>query len=155
MKTKLLKMSVSVGIFAVICCIIGTFTKLGECSSSSLQGIRYVLFLKSSAFTYGDIVFIRNHVAKYVDKLSLAKRVLGLPGDKVRRQKGTLLVGPYKLPLLASTSEGKPLTPLQVDTIPQGYVFVAGDHSRSLDSRYEEFDLVPVEEVWGKGVWAW
>lgn len=34
--------------------------------------------------------------------------------------------------------------------IPEGYIFVAGDNpAESLDSRYEEFGLVSVDEVWG------
>lgn len=41
------------------------------------------------------------------------------------------------------------------NTVPDGFVFVRGDNSAtSHDSRYEDFGLVPIEEIWGKVVGA-
>jgi signal peptidase I len=57
-----------------------------------------------------------------------------------------------KFPLLDRTTEGDPLTPLSAKVIPEGALFVLGDHPRSFDSRYEEFGLVKMENVWGKAV---
>ena len=59
------------------------------------------------------------------------------------------------LPLLDQTKDGKPLTPLRVEIVPEGYVFVAGDHLRSFDSRYEEFGLVSQQNLWGKAASTW
>lgn len=59
------------------------------------------------------------------------------------------------LPLLKRTKYGDPLTPLRAERIPAGYVFVAGDHPRSFDSRYEEFGLVPLDKIWGRALFAW
>ncbi len=60
-----------------------------------------------------------------------------------------------KFPLLDQTTGGDPLTPLSTKVIPEGTLFVLGDHVRSFDSRYEEFGLVKVENVWGKAVMKW
>lgn len=36
------------------------------------------------------------------------------------------------------------------NVVPEGYVFVEGDNpSASHDSRYEDFGLVPIEDIWG------
>lgn len=39
------------------------------------------------------------------------------------------------------------------NTIPEGYVYVLGDNpDHSLDSRYEEFGLVKISDIWGKPI---
>jgi signal peptidase I len=60
-----------------------------------------------------------------------------------------------KFPLLDRTTGGDPLTPLSAKIIPEGALFVLGDHPRSFDSRYEEFGLVPVDKIWGKAILKW
>lgn len=89
-------------------------------------------------FEKHDAAIIACNLQRYVDLLNLAT---------------------ITLPLLHHTKEGRPLTPLVLNefgmTIPKGYVFVAGDHPQSFDSRYEEFGLVPVEKIWGKAVLTW
>ena len=37
----------------------------------------------------------------------------------------------------------------------EGYVFVAGDHPKSFDSRYDEFGLVNIENIQGRAIWWW
>ena len=144
-------------------------TQLLECISDSLQGIRYILVLKTSTFKHGDIVAIKDHPVSYVKETSFAKRVLGLPGDRIFKSKGCLslltggeigkkgksIVTLTQLPLLETTREGKPLTPLSIESVPHGYVFVIGDNPRSFDSRYEEFGLVAREKIFGRGIFTW
>jgi signal peptidase I len=60
-----------------------------------------------------------------------------------------------KFPLLDQTTGGDPLTPLSAKIIPEGALFVLGDHPHSFDSRYEEFGLVPVDKIWGKAILKW
>ncbi len=142
---------------------IATQTHLSECVTDSLSGIRYLLFMKNSTPHRGDIVSIQGHAVKYVGTKPLAKRVLGLPADQIVRDKDGVKVKLFEsqtsnskpLALLQATRDGKPLTPLNIQMIPQGYVFVAGDNPNSFDSRYEEFGLVPMEKIWGKAVFTW
>lgn len=141
--------------------IIVSQTRLMECLSDSLKDIHYVLFLKSKAIHRGDIVAIQGHREDHLGKLKkwpYAKRVLGIPGDHIFHQESHITVIPQEslnIPLLTQTSKGKPLTPLTEHTIPEGYLFVAGDNPQSFDSRYEEFGLVPQEKVYGKAILTW
>lgn len=140
-------------------------TQFLQCVSDSLQGIRYILVHKGSSVKRGDIVFIKDHSVHYVKEKSFAKRVLGLPGDRIFKSKGKIslitgwdgnsIITLTQLPLLETTKEGKILTPLLTDSVPNGYVFVIGDNPRSFDSRYEEFGLVPREKIFGRGIFTW
>lgn len=153
---------------AAVLWVITIRTHLYECGSESLQGIRYILAVNGIRLKRGDIVSISGHDTAYVQGKTLAKKLIGLPGDVIEQTpKGILVSQTYpgfpevKIPLtpslslLGETKEGKPLTPISEKLIPPGYVFVAGDHPRSFDSRYEEFGLVPMERIWGKGVFGW
>jgi signal peptidase I len=130
-------------------------TRLTQCVSGSLKGVNYLFVLKSKNINRGDIVFIRGHKNPIING-NLAKKVVGLPGDIIHISKNTIFVSEHKIgPLQAETKTGKLLTPLQQKSIPEGYVFVAGDDERSFDSRYEEFGLVPLQEIWGRAVLSW
>ena len=165
MKEGLLKLGLGLGTLSLLCWGITSQTKLRKCASESLEGIRYVLFLKSTSLKRGDIVLIPNHPIFYVGENPLAKRVLGFPGDRIIRDTGQLKVESKNitnqmilsatLPLLDKTKEGHPLTPNSLPIVPEGYIFVVGDHSRSFDSRYKEFGLVPMEKIWGKEIVTW
>ncbi len=175
-----------ISLFFLFCWLVVSQTRLRECLSDSLDGINYVLFLKSSSIQRGDIVSIQGHREDHVGTLPkwpYAKRVLGIPGDRIIHNKSGITVIPKEsdgLSLLTTTSKGKLLTPivpfngdpfngdpfngLPLDgsplnglskTIPEGCLFVAGDNPKSFDSRYKEFGLVPMEKVWGKGVFTW
>ena len=147
-----------------------SFTKLEPCLTESLKDIHYILTLKKSfpfqnPIRRGDIVSIHGYKPQYVGDKPFAKRVMGLPGDKITQSKGKLKIETKNtasqitflttLPLLDKTKEGKPLTPLSTIIVPSGYVFVVGDHLRSFDSRYEEFRLVSKDKIWGKAVLTW
>ncbi|OJW54569.1 MAG: signal peptidase I [Alphaproteobacteria bacterium 41-28] len=147
--------------------VIGFQTQLHECASPSLHGIRYILFKKRPPLRRGDIVSIQEYDTKYVQGKILTKRVIGLPGDIIVRDKEGIRILTFQtspkhsqpktlyttpLPLLKKTTDGKPLTPISATIIPSGHIFVAGDNLYSFDSRYEEFGLVPMEKIWGKAV---
>jgi signal peptidase I len=141
--------------FIVITWLMTYQTQLLECVSESLHGIRTILVWKDAAVSRGDIVSIKNHPVEHVKATNFAKRILGLPGDSITPHNDILQIGSYRLPLLKQTKDGNPLTPLSAPSVPQGYVFVGGDHPRSFDSRYEEFGLVPFSKIWGKGIATW
>jgi len=48
------------------------------------------------------------------------------------------------------SKDGRLLTPIKAGVIPQGKVFVVGDHERSFDSRYEELGLIPEKVLQGR-----
>jgi signal peptidase I len=200
MRQKYLKYLIGLSAFSFICWGTLSFTQLHENVSNSLEGIRYILFLKTGSNGFiasptierGDIVSIQGYEPAYVGTKFFAKRVLGLPGDLILKDKKKITIvseilvskilvpralmseapmsktsssknpmskadmrmisEPVVLPLLEKTSEGKPLTPLLAISVPEDYVFVAGDNPNSFDSRYEEFGLVPREKIWGKAI---
>lgn len=126
-----------------------------------MEGIRYLFVKKSSSIKRGDIVAIQGHTPQYVGEHTFTKRIVGVPGDYIKRTKKGLEIkasnGAFTttFPLLNKTKEGQVLTPLSLQVIPEGYLFVVGDHLRSFDSRYEEFGLVPIDKVWGKAFCTW
>ena len=168
MKRKMLFLVIGLGFAGILCWWISSQTLLLKCQSDSLLNARHLLIRKGNSFQRGDIVCLQDHRVKSIvgDKL-LAKRVIGLPGDQIRHEKQFIKVVPQDgvlspgtlnssvLPLLKQTIKGELLTPLSFTTIPEGYVFVAGDCPRSFDSRYEEFGLVLIKNVKGRGIWFW
>lgn len=130
-------------------------TQLHFCLTPSLDGIHVLLFQKITPIKRGDIVAIRGHDYKHLGIQPYAKRVIGFAGELIIKEKYSIKVGERLLPLMEKTREGQPLTPIMSTVVPEGYLFVAGDHPRSIDSRYEEFGFVPVEKVWGKAILAW
>lgn len=159
MKTWI-KYTLAIGTFCLILGSMATFTRFDICLTKSLDGVHYLLtfkrnFLFQSSIVRGDIVSIIGHTPQYVGKHIFAKRVLGLPGDPIVKHKYSIRVGELTLPLLTETKEGQPLTPLGRNVVPEGTLFVVGDHPRSFDSRYEEFGLVKEENIWGKAVISW
>lgn len=164
MKYSVLKFRKIYWIFSLhflICWIVVSQTRLMECLTDSLNNVHYVLFLKSHTLNRGDIVAIQGHREDHLGPLKkwpYSKRVLGIPADHIVCNEGGITVIPqesYFLSLLSKTSKGKPLTPIAINVIPEGYLFVAGDNPQSFDSRYEEFGLVPKEKIWGRGIFTW
>ncbi len=86
----------------------------------------------------------------------LIKRVIGLPGDRVVIEDGTLTIFNEEYPDGFVPDKALPYgsviksTPGDVDlVVPEGEVFVAGDNrTNSLDSRY--FGTVPANDIIGK-----
>ena len=161
MSSRIKKAAIGIGIFSIILAVIGTCTQLLENVSESLDDVRYLLIFKTTKIKRGDIVSIRGHSPQYVGEHIFTKRVIGLPGDYIIQDKTNLTLkaqnGAFAItfPLLTQSKEGHLLTPLSLEVVPQGYVFVTGDHLRSFDSRYEEFGLVKKEKIYGKALLKW
>ena len=97
----------------------------------------------------GDIV-VFDSVDEDVDE-ALVKRVVGLPGDVVRVEGGTLFVNgePQDEPYLNTDVVPDLTPPYGPTTVPEGKVFVLGDNrGNSGDSRF--FGFVPTETVKGE-----
>ena len=156
---------VSVGVAILFVVLITHATHLLICDSGSIPGVRVSLVLKGSPYKPGDMVGIKDHPVKYGGKKFLVKYVAGLPGDKIERKSKEVHlitqgshnneVFPQKFPLLKQTKDGRPLNPLEATVVPKGYVFVAGDHLRSFDSRYLEFGLVHQNHIIGRAIKLW
>ncbi len=139
-----------------------TYTQLLEVTSESLEGVHYLLVRKSTSITRGDIVAIQGHKPQYLEGSYLfTKRAIGLPGDQITKTKKDLTIKAgnesfvITYPLLDKTKEGQALTPLSNPVVPESYFFVVGDHLRSFDSRYEEFGLVSIDNIYGKALLKW
>lgn len=168
---KLITYGLAIGTFMAAGWWFTTYTQLLEVTSESLEGVRYILVRKSNTIQRGDIVSIEGHHPLYVGEHIFTKRVVGLPGDQITNPlRGSPLRGKTKkgltikakngsftitYPLLERTKEGEILTPLPNQAIPEGYLFVVGDHPRSFDSRYEEFGLVSINNIYGKALLKW
>lgn len=80
------------------------------------------------------------------------KIVAGMPGDRVSVDAGgNVTVGGRRVGRAKRrSSSGLPLTPVRDGlAVPEGFLFVAGTHEDSLDSRYRVFGLVEIARVVG------
>lgn len=124
MKKKLLLLS----LMALLLLLLWTTVKVVVTSGESMlptykPGETIICLRKWREPKVGDTVLIRHHGRLII------KRVAALPGE--RPPEG-----------VASYWGG--------DTIPDGYIFVLGDNpDKSRDSRYENFGLIPMDEIWG------
>lgn len=91
---KLIKYGLGAGAFMAVGLVITTYTQLLETVSSSLKGINYILVRKSSSIQRGEIVSIQGHTVKYVGEKLIAKRILGLPGDRIIQDEGQIILIP-------------------------------------------------------------
>jgi signal peptidase I len=91
---------------------------------------------------------------KYADgDTPFIKRVIGVAGDTVQVKNGGVLINGVKLtePYINTDGNTQPLSEVKSWTVPDGCLFVLGDHRRqSQDSR--EFGMVESSEVIGR---AW
>ncbi len=114
---KLTKYGLGAGAFMAVGLLITTYTQLLETVSSSLKGVNYILVRKSSSIQRGDIVSIQGHTIKYVGEKLIAKRVLGLPGDRIiRDEKQIILITSEFDPLLLKYLNLQPKVPEFEDT---------------------------------------
>jgi conjugal transfer pilin signal peptidase TrbI len=81
----------------------------------------------------------------------LIKKILGAGGDRIHTDaSGELWVGQKRVgKVYPQTGDGRKLTPIPNQVIPEGQVFLYSPHPKSLDSRYQEVGLVPMSECEG------
>ncbi len=101
----------------------------------------------------GDAVLIENLIVHGKTYPSVIKRLVGLPGDRIEVSEGVVTVGGTSIGnCLSETRTGEDLTPIESGVIPGDFVFVAAAHTRSFDSRYQEFGLVPARHLRGRAI---
>jgi signal peptidase I len=116
------------------------------------------LFLSRQAYRFGepergDIIVFHTSL-KTIDgkEKLLIKRVIGLPGDTVAIEDGSVSINgvvreePY-------TKDGYTSGQMQDLTVPDGSLFVMGDNRQnSIDSRDPSVGMVAIDKVYGKAI---
>jgi signal peptidase I len=101
----------------------------------------------------GDTVVFRAPVDVDKDK-SYIKRVIGLPGDRVRIERGQVYVNGQALVEHYIQDNYRDYSSMEEKVMPPGKYFVLGDHrNSSSDSR--AWGWVPRENIYGKAVFAY
>ncbi len=77
------------------------------------------------------------------------KYLEGIAGDEVENRSGDIYINGK---FVGRCSKSSNLSPIESTKIPDGYVFVAGSHEKSFDSRYVEFGLIKTSDLRGR-VW--
>ncbi|MBQ6705903.1 MAG: signal peptidase I [Clostridia bacterium] len=113
-------------------------------------GDRLILSVHFYEPKYGDIVVINRYTSE-----PLIKRVIGLPGDRIKIEEGTGKVyrngNPLSEPYLSG--ETLPVDLVGEVTVPKDSLFVMGDNRAiSKDSRHQEIGMIPQSDVIGKAV---
>lgn len=125
---------------------------------------RYICFIKNVSESLPFSYFIGYKLKEpergmYVtfehpkSEILLAKRITGLPEDLIAIRDMQVFINgiPYG-DIQNMSPSGMLLSPVQEGEIPKGYVYVAGLHPLSFDSRYAEFGLVAItqlrEQLW-------
>jgi conjugal transfer pilin signal peptidase TrbI len=111
---------------------------------------------KRAAVGHQDLVafpYAGHALAGRVAGITMLKRVVGMPADSILVDRRNVSVaGHYVGHALFKTSTGEPLVPVSPGVVPDGFLFVAGDHPMSFDSRYREFGFVDQSHVIGKAI---
>ena len=87
-----------------------------------------------------------------IGKTSYIKRIIGLPGEKVKIENGKVYINgeeleePYLQEGVETESTGGVFTEI---TVPEGYVFAMGDN-RSKSSDCRRFGCIPIEKIESK-----
>ena len=85
---------------------------------------------------------------------SYIKRVIGIPGDIVKIDDGTVIVNGKPLPEPYVAQDFRDQIPMAAKTVPPDQYFVLGDHrSSSNDSR--SWGWVPRQNIYGKAVFVY
>ena len=121
----------------------------GESMRPAIAADATLLLNPKTTIRQGDIVVFSQNGGYFV------KRVIGLPGDRVRMEVGQLFVNDYPLaePYLEDARIQKFRTESFSVTVPNGEYFVLGDNrDHSLDSR--SFGTVRASQILGVAIWA-
>lgn len=146
------------GLLAIML-LFGHFFTIGINASKSLQHVSVFLVLKwDHDIKRGDYVaFELGSNNPYNNGMLWLKHVAGAGGDKVEQHDRHFFVNGVDVGLAATYGKrnalhGKPLEIGPTGTIPQGSLYVAGDHPDSLDSRYALVGWITPAQVRGRAI---
>lgn len=131
------------------CC----FQQIGLLTNTSLSlPYRYFIWLPNLKPKKGDITtFMHPTYGR------LIKRVVGVSNNVIAYDEfDGLFVGGKRIGYPRTFNhQGQSIQPISPGVIPQGYVFCAGDHGESFDSRYTPIGLIREEALQGTlwGLW--
>ncbi len=147
-------------LFVFCCCLLSLFTGIYNLVGFpvSVQGVSMLPTYKEGQtlfvsrilhFNRGDIIVFNTNESHNF------KRIIGIPGDKIMINEGSVYINDKKLeePYLPSntyTSAGSFLDEGEVKTVPELRFFVLGDNrSNSHDSRYSDIGFVNSDKIEG------
>ncbi len=148
----------TIAISLVIALIITTFIRptlvKGYSMYPTLEENDYLIINRIPYTTHtpakGDIVVFKSHLTQENGKeKDLVKRIIGVPGDKIKIVDGKVYVNDVEQKEAYINGE---YTDGYVDTIiPDGFVFAMGDNRpNSLDSRDSRVGLVKIDDIIGR-----
>lgn len=139
---------VPIGLACVMSFVLGYRVLIN--TTHSLPHTFYVINPAKGEIQRGDYIAFTHAASAYV----VVKQVMGIEGDRIHKNtSGVSLSGSEStLDVKEMRSDGSALTRIHADVVPEKTVFVAGSHPDSFDSRYQEFGLVPLQQVRGR-VW--
>ncbi len=109
----------------------------------------HLAWITGGAVAKGDyaVVAVQSPLIHDGKPAHITKRVMCIEGEVVRFTDEQFFCGDEPLgKVLRQTSDGRAIAvPVIAGPIPSGYVFLAGPHPRSVDSRY--LGLLPVSEL--------
>ena len=120
--------------------------------SQSLKGSFFITVRNVLPDKRGDYVsFFWLGDINYAKGVQFTKRVAGIAGDEVIVVGRNVFVNGNFIGMAKEVSKrGMPLEVIKPGRIPDGYIFVQGDHKDSLDSRYALCGLIDMKNVIGK-----
>ena len=133
------------------------------CSFSVLAEYVHVVVNKTDSLPIRTFIHLKRQLPKKGDYTlvssawyngRLIKQVLAEAGEKITYDsKGILYVGRQKIGVPKTQSkDGRELTPIAPQVIPDGYVFLYAPHNESFDSRYAELGLVKKSALQGRAL---
>lgn len=120
------------------------------------------IFLNRLAYKFGnepkkgDVIVFRSHSENLLDDKGknklLIKRVIGVPGDKIKVADGQVYIN-GEADDQSYTNDGFTTGNVKEVTVPDGGLFCMGDNREvSIDSRSEDVGFVDVDTIVGKAV---
>lgn len=115
----------------------------------------YVLAVleRGASVKRGDLIVFRfagGEIGPYLRGQWFFKRVVGLPGDRVRVEGCQVFINASAVGFAKPrTHTGELLEPIAPGPIPPGHYYVQGTHPDSFDSRYRVNGLIRTEQIIG------
>ena len=133
-------------LIVLLVCLTGVFPVFSL--TDSLAHHAFVASKYNHNINRNDYVLFKAKLPGETTQKQLLKQVVGVPGDTIAIKNGQCFINEHPVGTIQlNTLSGQTLNPLQPQTIPEGKLFVAGNHERSFDSRYQELGLINIQEV--------